>query len=137
MTMNDMSLVGYNTLAGSTRVRTPNGRIRLDELSGSGPARPVGPTGETGPVGPTSPAGATGPQGATGPAGATGPTGPTGETGPTGPQGPTGEHADTTQFYTKPHVDFALMANRPSAPISDGAVTYDARANTIRNILDT
>ena len=35
-----MSLVGYNTLPGSTRVRTPNGLVRLDELSGSGPTGP-------------------------------------------------------------------------------------------------
>ena len=35
-----MSLVCYNTLPGSTRVRTPNGLIRLDGLSGSGPAGP-------------------------------------------------------------------------------------------------
>ena len=61
MILNKMSLVGYNTLAGTTRVRTPNGLVRLDELSGSGPA---GPTGPTGPIGP---AGSVGPQGDVGP----------------------------------------------------------------------
>ena len=37
-----------NVLSGNTRVRTPNGLVRLDELSGSGPA---GPPGEQGPPG--------------------------------------------------------------------------------------
>ena len=55
-----MSLVGYNTLPGSTRVRTPNGLVRLDQLSGSGP---VGPQGPSGPAGND---GATGPQGPAG-----------------------------------------------------------------------
>ena len=66
-----------------------------------------------------------------------GPQGPQGETGPQGPQGAAGEDADTTQFYTKLQTDFALLANRPSASISDGAVTYDASTHTIRNVLGT
>ena len=114
-----MSLVGYNTLPGSTRVRVNGALVRLDELSGSG---------------------AQGPQGAQGPAGDTGAQGPQGDTGPqgaTGPQGPAGEDADTTQFYTKLQTDFALLANRPSASLSDGAETYDASTHTIRNVLGT
>ena len=66
-----------------------------------------------------------------------GPQGPQGETGPQGPQGAAGEDADTTQFYTKLQTDFALLANRPSASISDGVVTYDASTHTIRNVLGT
>ena len=84
-------MIGFDTLSGATRVRVNGTLVRLDELSGSGPQ------GEPGPQGP---AGATGPQGPTGATGAQGPTGAT------GPQGPTGEDADTTQFYTKPQIDF-------------------------------
>ena len=44
-----MSLVGFNTLPGNTRVRTQhNGLVRLDELSGSGPQCEQGPLGEKG-----------------------------------------------------------------------------------------
>ena len=82
MILNKMSLVGYNTLAGTTRVRTPSGLVRLDELSGSGPAGPTGPTGPVGSVGPA------------------GPTGPIGPTGPTGPQGDAGV-VDTSNYYSK------------------------------------
>ena len=117
-----MSLVGYSTLPGSTRVRTPNGLVRLDQLSGSGPVGPQGPAGPAGVDGPAGPAGATGTQG---PVGAT------------GPQGPAGEDADTTQVYTKLQTDFALLANRPSASLSDGTVVYDASSHTIRNVLGT
>ena len=98
MILNKMSLVGYNTLAGTTRVRTPNGLVRLDELSGSGPAGPAGPTGPTGPTGSTGP---------------TGPTGPVGPTGPTGPQGDAGV-VDTSNYYSKPHIDFMFATTPPS-----------------------
>ena len=37
-----------NVLSGNTRVRTPNGLVRLDELSGSGPQGPEGPQGPQG-----------------------------------------------------------------------------------------
>ena len=97
----------------------------MDQLSGNGPTRPQGEQGETGP------------QGATGAQGAQGATGATSAQGATGAQGPAGEDADTTQFYTKLQTDFALLANRPSASISDGAVTYDASTHTIRNVLGT
>ena len=46
-----MASVGFNTLAGNTRVRTPQGLVRLDLLSGSGPQGPQGPTGPTGATG--------------------------------------------------------------------------------------
>ena len=42
-----------NVLSGNTRVRTPNGLVRLDELSGSGPAGEQGPAGPAGPPGET------------------------------------------------------------------------------------
>ena len=45
-----MTTVGFNTLPGSTRVRTPSGLVRLDQLSGSGPHGPAGPTGPQGPA---------------------------------------------------------------------------------------
>ena len=80
-----------NILSGNTRVRTPSGLVRFDQLSGSGAQ---------------------------------------------GPQGPLGE-PDTSDFYTKFQVDFALAANRPSACLSDGAQTYDSNINTIRNIMGT
>ena len=44
-------LYGFNVLPGSTRVRTHNsGLVRLDQLSGSGPAGPEGPAGPQGPA---------------------------------------------------------------------------------------
>ena len=43
-----MATVGYNTLPGSTKVRTANGLVRLDEISGSGPQGEQGPPGEKG-----------------------------------------------------------------------------------------
>ena len=89
-----------NVLSGNTRVRTPNGLVRLDELSGSGPQ------------------------------------GPPGEQGPQGPQGEPGT-VDSSLYYTKGQVDFALAANRPSSGLSDGAHTYDSNMNVIRNILGT
>ena len=124
----DSTVLGLTVLGGDTRVRSNGQLIRLDQLSGTGPAGPQGEQGETGPQGAT---GAQGAQGATGPQGVTGPQGAT------GPQGPAGEDADATQFYTKPQVDLAHLANRPSASISDGAVVYDANATTIRNVLGT
>ena len=118
-------MIGFNTLPGNTRVRVNGTLVRLDELSGSGPQGPVGETGAQGPIGET---------GAQGQVGETGAQGPAGET---GAQGPAGQDADTTQFYTKLQTDFALLANRPSASLSDGAQTYDANTHTIRNVLGT
>ena len=43
-----MATLGFNTLPGSTRVRTPSGIVRLDELSGSGPQGPQGDKGDKG-----------------------------------------------------------------------------------------
>ena len=40
-----------NVLSINTRVRTPNGLVMLDELSGSGPAGPAGPAGPQGETG--------------------------------------------------------------------------------------
>ena len=100
MILNKMSLVGYNTLAGTTRVRTPNGLVRLDalsELSGSGPAGPAGPTEPAGPVG------SAGPQGDVRPAG------PQGDAGPAGPQGDAGT-VDASNYYSKPQIDFMFAA---------------------------
>ena len=53
-------MLGFETLAGNTRVRTPTGLVRLDQLSGSGPQGPVGPAG---PVGADGAAGADGADG--------------------------------------------------------------------------
>ena len=89
--MEDQVASGLFILDGSARVRTDNGLIRLDELSGSGPQGEPGPAGPQGVQGPAGPVGATGPQGAAG---------------PQGPAGEDGQDADTTQFYTKPQVDF-------------------------------
>ena len=47
-----MATVGFNTLSGSTRVRTSTyGLVKLEDLSGSGPAGPIGPAGPAGPAG--------------------------------------------------------------------------------------
>ena len=52
-----MSLVGFNTLLGGTRVRTrANGLVRLDEFSSGGSQGPAGPAGPAGPEGPQGPA---------------------------------------------------------------------------------
>ena len=95
---------GITVLGGDTRVRTHGQLIRLDQLSGSGPAGPQGEQGETGPQGAT---GAQGAQGATGPAGAQGATGPAGAQGATGPAGEDGADGivDTSDFYNKQEVD--------------------------------
>ena len=95
-----MSLVGFNTLSGNTRVRTPSGLVRLDELSGSGPQGEQGPPGEK------------------------------------GDQGDPGTVA-TSQLYTRMQTDVALMANIPSASLSDGVKVYDANTNEIMNSLGT
>ena len=112
-----MSLVGFNTLPGGTRVRTRRqGLVRLDELSGSGPA---GPPGETGPAGAAGADGAQGPTGATGPAGAD------------------GEDADTSQFYTKPQIDFMFATTPPSilSHTTPGAQVWDNTNNLMRTII--
>ena len=64
-----MAAVGFQTLPGSTRVRTSSGLVRLDELAGGG--------GQPGPQGPQ---------------------GEKGNTGETGPEGPQGTPADTSFF---------------------------------------
>ena len=93
-------MIGTDVLAGNTRVRTPSGLVRLDQLSGSGPQGPQGPPGEKG------------------------------DTGDTGT-------VDSSLFYNKLQVDFAILSSKPSAGLSDGAQTYDAGSNVIRNILGT
>ena len=94
-----MSLVGFNTLPGNTRVRTSSsGLVRLDELSASGPQGEQGPLGEK------------------------------------GDQGDPGT-IDTIDCYSRPQTDFALMANRPSASLSNGVKVYDSNTNEIRNLL--
>ena len=115
----DSTTLGITVLGGDTRVRTNGQLIRLEELSGSLPA---GPQGETGPQG------ATGPQG---PQGATGAIGATGATGPAGPQGEAGEDADTTQFYTKPQIDFMFATTPPSilSHTTPGAQVWDKTNN--------
>ena len=45
-----MTTLGFNTLAGNTRVRTPSGLVRLDQIS-SGSQGPAGPPGPQGPPG--------------------------------------------------------------------------------------
>ena len=59
-----MATIGFNTIPGNARVRTSaSGLVKLEDLSGSGPAGPQGQTGQAGPQGPAGPQGATGPQG--------------------------------------------------------------------------
>ena len=41
-------MIGTNVLPGNTRVRTPSGLVRLDQLSGSGPQGPPGEKGDPG-----------------------------------------------------------------------------------------
>ena len=114
-------MIGFDTLSGAMRVKVNGTIVRLGELSGSAPL------GETGPQGP---AGATGPQGPTGATGAQGPTGAT------DPQGPTGEDADTTQFYTKPQIDFTFATTPPSmlSHTTPGAQVWDNGNNLMRTI---
>ena len=104
-------------MEGSTRVRTPNGLVRLDQLSGSGPQGPAGP------------AGPAGEDGDAGPQGPTGPVGPQGETGATGPQGPAGEDGvvDTSNYYNKPQIDFMFATTPPSilSHTAPGAQVWD------------
>ena len=45
----DSTVLGLTVLGGDTRVRTNGQLIRLDQLSGSGPARPQGEQGEQAP----------------------------------------------------------------------------------------
>ena len=93
-----MATVGSNTLPGSTQLRTANGLVRLDELSGSGPQGAQSPPGEK------------------------------------GNQGDPGA-VDTSNFYSTLQTDFAIMAARPSASLSDGVKVYASNTNEIRNIL--
>ena len=111
-------MIGFDTLPGNTRVRVNGALVRLDQLSGSGPPGPQG---------------ATGPQGVQGPTGATGAQGPAGAT---GPQGPAGEDADTTQFYTKPQIDFMFATTPPSvlSHTTPGAQVWDNGNNLMRTI---
>ena len=132
----DSTTLGITVLGGDTRVRTNGQLIRLDQLSGTGPA---GPQGEQGPQGIQGVAGATGPTGATGPQGATG---AQGADGATGAQGPTGEDGtdgtvDTPNFYNKTQVDFLLMMNTPSIGIYPGAGVnvWDNQQDLMRNLI--
>ena len=97
----DSTALGLTVLGGDTRVRTHGQLIRLDQLSGSGPA---GPQGEQGPQGIQGPAGATGQIGATGPVGPTGPTGPQGDAGV----------VDTSNYYNRGQIDFMFATTPPS-----------------------
>ena len=119
-------------LGGDTFVRSNGQLIRLDQLSGTGPAGPQGEQGETGPQGATGATGAQGAQGAQGATGAQGPQGaqgahgPQGATGAQGPQGPVGADGedgtvDTSNFYNKTQVDFLMMMHTPSIGIYPGA----------------
>ena len=65
-----------------------------------------------------------------------GPQGPQGEKGDQGDPGPPGT-VDTSNFYNKLQVDFAILNSKPSAGLSDGAQTYDSNSNVIRPILGT
>ena len=65
-----------------------------------------------------------------------GPPGPAGEKGDQGDPGPPGT-VDTSNFYNKLQVDFAILSSKPSAGLSDGAQTYDSNTNVIRPILGT
>ena len=95
----DSTTLGITVLGGDTRVRTNGQLIRLDQLSGSGPA---GPQGEQGPQGIQGPQGAQGAQGAQGPQGVAG---PQGAAGPQGEDGADGT-VDTTNFFNKTQVVF-------------------------------
>ena len=119
--MEDQVASGLFILDVSARVRTDNGLIRLDELSGSGPQ------GEPGPAGP---------QGVQGPAGPAGATGPAGAAGPQGPAGQDGQDADTSQFYTKPQIDFMFATTPPSilSHTTPGAKVWDNSNNLMRTI---
>ena len=97
----DSTVLGLTVLGGDTRVRTNGQLIRLDQLSGTGPA---GPQGEQGPQGIQGPAGATGQTGATGPQGPTGATGATGAAGEDGADGT----VDVSNYYNKQQVNFCL-----------------------------
>ena len=44
-------MLGFEVLPRGTRLRTQNGLVRLDQLSGSGPQGPAGPSGPAGPAG--------------------------------------------------------------------------------------
>merc|ERR1711923_407011 len=59
-----------------------------------------------------------------------------GATGPTGPQGPAGTDADTTQFYTKPQIDFMFATTPPSilSHTTPGAKVWDNTNNLMRTI---
>ena len=86
-------------LGRDTRVRTNGQLIRLDQLSGTGPAGPRGEQGETGPQGATGAQGAQCAQGATGATGAQGATGPAGAQGATGPAGGLAEHREILKLF--------------------------------------
>ena len=94
----DSTTLGITVLGGDTRVRTNGQLIRLDQLSGTGPAGPQGEQGETGPQGATGAQGAQGAQGATGATGATGPTGPQGDAGV----------VDANNYYNRGQIDSCL-----------------------------
>ena len=111
----DSTTLGITVLGGDTRVRTNGQLIRLDQLSGTGPAGPQGEQGETGPQGATGAQGAQGAQGATGATGAQGATGPAGEDGADGT-------VDTSNFYNKTQV-FLLMMHLPLGYIREQVLT--------------
>ena len=65
--------------------------------------------------------------------------GPQGEQGPFGENGDQGDPGtiDTSNFYSKLQTDFAIMAARPSASLSDSVNVYDSNTNELRNNLGT
>ena len=91
--------------------------MRLDELPSSPPPGYPDPHG---------PAGATPAAVATGPAGAAGAQGPQGETG----------EVDTSNFYTKPQIDFMFATTPPSilSHTTPGAQVWDNGNNLMRTI---
>ena len=110
-------------------MRTTNGQlIRLDQLSGTGPAGPQGEQGETGPQGATGAQGAQGAQGATGPQGAQGATGATGQD---------GADIDTSLYYNRQQVDFLLLMNTPSIGTypGQGIRVWDDQQDLMRNLV--
>ena len=112
-----MSLAGYNTLPGSTRVRVSGTLVRMDELSG---ACPKGDKGD---------------QGIQGEQGIQGIQGEQGEQGVQGEQGDPGV-VDTSNYYSKPQIDFMFATTPPSilSHTTPGAQVWDNGNNLMRTI---
>ena len=126
----DSTTLGIKVLGGDTFVRSSDQFIRLDQLSGSGPA---GPQGEQGPQGIQGVAGAIGAIGPQGPSGATGATGPAG---PAGEDGQDGTSIDVSNYYNKQQVIFLFATTPPSilSHTTPGAQVWDDTNNLMRTI---